>query len=240
MRALRNTTDNAKGKVVRLRLTAGVLRPLSMLLAAVLFAGLFGMVGCTSKDAKSEESASELAGAQASYDTGEFAQAEKSLRALLKESPDDLDVLRTLALALAAQGKNDEAIQTYVQIVEKDPKDHASLYRLALLERLSGAPKDAADHLRAALELKSKDPSYTDELARTLMSLGDYQQAATVWGSLLKDDELPAENRKTMLVLQGQAYQAAKDYTRAERAYSAALKIDPDDAALRDRVEAFQ
>ena len=128
---------------------------------------------------------------------------------------------------------------TYGKIVGLQPKDDASWYRMALLERVVGESGPSEQHLEKALSLKPGDPSYTDELARTKMALGEYQEAASLWGDLLAGDALSKEGRKSVLVLQGQAYQAAKDYARAKKAFAAALKLDPSDDALRARVASF-
>ena len=208
------------------------LMPLLLATAALLF-----VAGCSS--APSEDVSSGLAEAKKNYELGQFQEAEKALGTVLDESPENVEAMRVMALALAAQGKNDEAIAQYVALVKVDPNDDVSWYRMALLERIIGEPKKAVAHFEKALKVKQGDASYTDELARTEMSLGGYERAAALWGELLDDKDSSDESRKELLLLQGQAYQAAKDYRRARKAFKAALKLDPSDEALRDRVESF-
>ena len=199
---------------------------------------LVGVPACKSSSTGGRQ-ADRLSEAKKEYESGKFSQSEQVLAGVLKSSPDNVDALRTLALAQAAQGKNKEAIGTYGKIVGLQPKDDASWYRMALLERVVGESGPSEQHLEKALSLKPGDPSYTDELARTKMALGEYQEAASLWGDLLAGDALSKEGRKSVLVLQGQAYQAAKDYARAKKAFAAALKLDPSDDALRARVASF-
>jgi len=197
-------------------------------------------VACTSRTEKAQREASKIVVAKKSYDAGNFAEAEESLAAVLKDSPDDTKALELLALVQAAQGKNKEAITQYRTLVAKQPKDHASWYRMALLERVIGKAKESEAHLAKALVLKPGDRGYTDELARTKMGLGEYAEAAALWGGLAKAEGVDKEGRKELLVLQGQAYQAAKDYAKAKKAFKAAMKLDPKDEALKDRVASFK
>lgn len=210
-----------------------------LLIAVSLTAMLITATGCGSK--KNEQTTSnDFTAAKKAYDEGKFSEAEQSLNGAIKKSPDDVKSLELLALVEAAQGKNEEAIGRYRAIVTALPKDHASWYRMALLERVAGKPQDSKAHLEMALSLKPGDRGYTDELARTEMGLGEYESAAALWGSLLKSGDLESEGRKELLILQGQAFQSAKMYDKARAAFKAALKLDPNDKALRARVASFK
>jgi len=178
--------------------------------------------------------------AKKAYDAGNFGTSEESLSTVLREAPDNVDALRAMALAQAAQGKNEEAIAQYAKIVAALPNDHASWYRMALLERVVGDSANAKTHLEKALALVPDNAGYADELAQTEMSLGRYSAAAKIWGGLLKRDGLAREARKELLVLQGGAYQAAGEYARARKAFSSAVKLDPDDKDLRERVASIE
>ncbi|MDF1542195.1 MAG: tetratricopeptide repeat protein [Anaerosomatales bacterium] len=208
--------------------------------AAVSALILVGAAGCASGPEDEQARTTLKQAAREDYEAGRFAESEEALQEVLASAPDDVEAMQTLALAQAAQGKNEEALETYAEIVEETPEDHASWYRMALLERVVGSAKESADHLKTALELNPGDPSYTDELARTQMSLGRYEEAAALWGDLLEDADPSDESRKELFLLQGQAYQAAKDYGSAKQAFEAALELDPDDEALRARVDSFE
>jgi tetratricopeptide (TPR) repeat protein len=222
---------NIRDRAVRGSKIAGVF--------AVCAIMLIGTLGCSSS-AMSEREASQYEEAKAQYEKGQFADSEAKLLRLLERSPDNEAALQTLALAQAAQGKNEEAVTQYAALVKLDPKDHGSWYRMALLERVIGRADTSVEYLTRALAADPGNPSYTDELARTQMSLGQYAEAARGWGDLLKVKGLPKESRKELLVLQAQAYQAAKDYRAAEKAYAKALKLYPDDKDLKARVDSFQ
>lgn len=225
--------------VLRTASIAGAWRLLFVVALIALITVSAGASGCSPVQRR-ERGKALLADAKKDYETGRFAESEATLREVLEDSPEDVDALQTMALAQAAQGKNEDAIAQYRKVVELAPKDHASWYRMALLERIVGKPKDSAEHLQKALSQKPGDPSYTDELARTKMSLGEYEAAADLWGSLLTDATASKESKKELYVLQGQAYQSAKDFGNAKKAFVAALELDPNDKELQAKVESFE
>jgi len=185
------------------------------------------------------QSSPEVIDAQAAYDTGDFDGAEAALAKAVAENPDDLEARKLLALALAAQGKNDEAIQQYAAVIEADPSDHTTLYRMAMLERLVGATQDSLTHLEAAVELDD-NPSYKDELARTYMQVGRYAEAAELWGTLLEDETIDQEQRVLLLSLQAEAYSSARMYDEARDALEEAVFLAPNDEGLKARLDALE
>lgn len=208
--------------------------------AALLFALLLSGSGCTFFGPDPAEEEAKLKAAKIAYESGRFEEAAKKFREVIKRDPDDLEARRTYGLVLAALGDNPAAVEQYAVVVKRDPSDHASFYRMAVLERILSRPKDSEKHLQAALDLVPGNAGYVDELARTKMSLGEYQAAATLWGSLVDKPGRSKAQRKELLVLQGQAYQDAKDYKRAKRAFESALRLYPRDQALIARVESFK
>lgn len=172
------------------------------------------------------------------YNKGEFAEAETILAAVVADDPEDLEARRTLALALSAQGKNDEAIDQYRAMIEIDPDDHVTLYRMALLERLADSPEDAAEHLERALDLWSDD-SYADELAKTYMQLEEYAKAAETWGALAAAEGRAPESAAQLMGLQARALQMSGDTEAARLVLESALELAPDDAQLNAQLEGF-
>ena len=188
---------------------------------------------------KAASNSKSLAQAKQAYETGHFAQAEKQLAAIVVSSPDNTEALNTLALAQAAQGENPQAVVTYQKIVRLNPKDDIAWYRMAMINQVLGHPKDTADELKKALAVKPLEPTYTDALARTYMTTGDYAGAAKLWGGLLGDTSLKTPRKVELLVLQSQAYEAARDYGNAKKVLAEALKLDPGNAGVKARLAAF-
>jgi Flp pilus assembly protein TadD len=210
---------------------------LGILLAMAL---AISLVACGDEEATTEDVPVSLDEAQNAYESGDFEGAAADLEALVADNPEDLEVRRSLALALASQGDNEGAIEQYLAIVESDPIDHASFYRLALLERVIGLSLEAATHLESAVDLLPRDASYRDELARTYAQLGRYMDAAEQWGTVLADENLKDEGRVELLKLQAEAYVNAKEYDLAEQSLEAALMLAPNDEALKARLETFE
>jgi tetratricopeptide (TPR) repeat protein len=215
--------------------------PLVLLVLALMPLLLLG--GCTGAAKKGDSPTAEAGASRQSgideYNDGDFAGAELTLAAVVAENPDDAEARKTLALALAAQGKNVEAIEQYSKVVEAQPDDHVTLYRLALLERLAGKPNDALAHLQKAIELQ-QDDSYIDELARTYLQLGEYRKAADAWGTLVATEGRTPESTVGLLKLQAEALDLAGDADGAKAAVQRALEISPDDPDLQARLEALE
>ena len=222
---------------MRLRRPCSVGLSSRILLVAAVVVVFGSMVGCSILPFAEGRDSKALAQAQRDYEAGSFLESERELGDLLKRTSDNLEALRMLGSVLAAQGKNEQAVAAYRRIVAKQPADHVSWYRIALLERLMGRSKQSEAHLRQALLAKPGDSTYIDELARAKMTLGQSREAAALWGRLLKNGNLSNDSRRNLLVLQGQAYQAAREYARAEVAFSEASALDPGDGGLTARVE---
>lgn len=168
----------------------------------------------------------------------EYAELEEELRTVLDKNPDDIDARRSLAAVLAAQGKYDEAIREYTQITSEDPSDDEAFYQLAILERQTGLTEDALKHLQAAVDI-SPEATYLDDLARTSMQVGRYEDAIAAWKRLLEDDGLEPQRRAEILSALASAYQDAKMYEEAKAALQEAVALMPEDEELKARLEAM-
>jgi|GEM_PF-2950123 len=230
--ATRGTRTRRHGVMPRLLVWLGVI-------IAVIAIGVGIYFAVSNKADSPEASSEEVLDAQAAYDSGDFDGAEGALAQAVTDNPADLEARKLLALALAAQGKNAEAIEQYAAVVEADPEDHVTLYRMAMLERLTGETKNSLTHLEAAVELDD-NPSYRDELARTYMQVGKYAEAAQLWGTLLEDETIGQEQRVLLLSLQAEAYSSARMYDEAREALEEAVFLAPNDEGLKARLEALE
>ena len=181
-----------------------------------------------------------LSRARRAYEAGKFSESTAAFKKIVSRDPGNWQARSGLALALAAQGHNPEAIGQYQAIVAKNPRDDATLYRLAALERIIGEPKDSERHLQKALNLAPDNVSYLDEMARTKLALGQAGTAAKLWGSVLKKPGVSNESRRELLVLQAQAYEAAGEHPEAVNALRKALRLDPSDEVLQVRLQSFE
>jgi len=191
--------------------------------------------------AGSEESAATVTAgaAQEAYDSGDFEAAEVALRKLVEADGGDLESRKALALALAAQGKNAQALEQYAAIIAADPSDHATLYRTAVLERLLGKTPEAIEHFEAALSVNN-DPAYADELARTYMQAGRYADAVVKWQTVLDAGGLGEAGQAAIYAAMADAYEGDRDYDKAREALEHAVFLLPNDANLKVRLEGYQ
>jgi tetratricopeptide (TPR) repeat protein len=170
--------------------------------------------------------------------TEEYAALETELAAFLEKNPDDLDARRSLASVLSKQGKYEDAIREYNQVIDADATDHASLYEVGILQRQTGLIDDALKSLQAAVDITG-EAKYLDDFARTCMQVGRYEDAIAAWLRVLEDQGLEPQKRAETLGALSQAYQDAKKYDEAKAALQEAVALMPDDANLKARLEAM-
>jgi tetratricopeptide (TPR) repeat protein len=99
--------------------------------------------------------------------------------------PENLDAIRSLALALLADNQLDEAQKEFQQLIDADPEDVAALDRVAEIQRRQGKYTQALVTIRKAV---AKDPSsleagYTEGLL--LDVLGRYDEAAAIYEKMV-------------------------------------------------------
>lgn len=195
---------------------------------------LFLLVGCDKS--KAGESVTE---ARAAFESGDYARATEVLESVLENNPDNREARSIMGSVLTAKGENEAAISFYAESVKRNPKDHDSLYRMALIERLIGRSEDAVTHLEAAVEIEpSRD--YLDELARTYMQVGRFADAAAAWGRILDEKDAITDVRVNALRMQAEAYMAAKNYDAARVSLKEALKLAPNDKDINGKLEALK
>lgn len=172
------------------------------------------------------------------YDAGEYADSEAALAELVTEDPGDLEARKALAQALAAQGKNDEALEQYAAIVVEDPEDHESLYAMAVLERLLGDSVNAIKHLEAAVDV-TPEMAYLDDLALTYVQVGRYRDAVDCWEQVLATEQLDEVDQAELYAAMATAYEGMRDYNGARAALEHALALSPNDENLKARLQSM-
>jgi tetratricopeptide (TPR) repeat protein len=90
---------------------------------------------------------------------GAYANAVKEYRALLADTPDNLDAMSNLGLALYHTKDYVAAISTYREVIKRDSKNAIAYNNLGVVLEASGKRTDAVDSYRKALALK---PDYAE------------------------------------------------------------------------------
>lgn len=218
----------------------GLSRLWVLALAAALVVSLAGVIAWRlSSDRSDSRSSPSLQAAEAAYKEGRYSDAEQTLDDVLAAKPGDLAAKKLLAMTLAAQGKNEEAIAVFADVVKVDPQDHESLYRMAVLERLIGRTPDAIEHFEKAAALKA-DPVYADELARTYMQVGRYADAIAQWKTVVDAGGLKEADGAQVYAAMASAYEGLRDYESAIQALKKALALTPNDEGLKARLAALE
>ncbi len=127
----------------------------------------------------------------------------------------DPSALRSSALTLEQQGKNQEATEAWRSLSARFPGDPEPYAHLGLLEARQGHDLQAVPYYRKALALGPKLPSVELNLGLALFKGGDLKQAIEVLGPLHK--QLPPASpqaRQTTLLL-GMAHYGLAEYADA-------------------------
>jgi len=171
--------------------------------------------------------------------TGRLQDAVAQAEDLLKKNPDNLDARRMLGRIYTRmiggnpqEGKINEnflrqAIDQYVKITEKDPKDVESLVVLGRLYRVSNKSPEAEKAFTTALKLEPENEEALTGLASLYLDLGDTKAAIDKLKSVT--DKNPSE--RTLAAL-ARAYEDVQDYKSAADALKRAVGMAPDDDRL--------
>lgn len=224
-----DATNETNGRKRRRIVSVPVVVAIAVLIVLAVGTGVFFALNGPKGD---------LGAAKKALEAGDYAAAENEAAEVVAHAEDDIDARKVLADALVGQGKNDEAIKQYTQIVKAAPKDDEALYDLAILERQAGNPQDALKHLQTAADITGS-VEYLDEYARTCMQVSKFDEAIAAWRTVLESSELSPQVRADTLGALAQAYQDARRYDEARQALVEALTLLPDDPNLKARLESL-
>ncbi|NJL57343.1 tetratricopeptide repeat protein [bacterium] len=124
----------------------------------------------------------------AAQEAGNYAEAEAIWRKLLQIEPDEVAAevaaWNNLGLALAEQGKWDEAVTSYRRAIELDPNFAPAHSNLGNILRQQGKLEEAASHYRRAIEIEPTASRY-GYLGEVLSELGDIEERSPTISVLL-------------------------------------------------------
>lgn len=137
--------------------------------------------------------------------------------------PNDPRVVETLALAQEAVGETKQAVEALQRLAALRPGSVEPLAKLAALHARTGSAERAIETLRRAKKLAPENRQIDRDLVAMLLAQGKPDEA------LRQARELQTRAPKYAggYVLEGDVLLAQKKFADAERAYRAALKIEP-------------
>ncbi len=156
----------------------------------------------------------------------DFAGAERQCRKALELNPKNATVHSTLGVALARQGKLDEAIVHFTEAVHLNPSDVDAHYSLGQAMARQGNPDEAIRHFSAVLRLKPDHATAHGYLGSIMFAGGMLNEAAFHLSEAVRLDPNYADahyNISQVMFLQGK-------FDEAIGHLSQVIRLKPDDA----------
>jgi len=161
---------------------------------------------------------------------------------LLKQNPDNLDARRLLGRIYARligdpdQHKvNDEmvqrAIEQFLKVTEKDPKDVDSWLMLGRLESVNRNSVEAEKAFKKVLDLDASNEEALTGLARVYAEVGDTKNAI----EMLRQATSKNPNPRTLAAL-ATFYHNSHDFASAAEVWSQALQMDPENNRIKQQL----
>jgi DnaJ homolog subfamily C member 7 len=187
--------------------------------------------------------------ARALIENTRYGDALAILSVLCNEDSNNLSALHHRGVALYYSGNSSAAAQHFSQILRLDPDNKESMRFRKLLKKLDvtkakgndafkrGQYREAADHFSTALNLDPQNVDFNAQLycnrAAALQKVGEYKQAHSDCEKAirLKPDYLKA------FVRRGNCELNMESYEEAVRSFEAALRIEPRNRELRQKVQ---
>ncbi len=141
----------------------------SVLLVALLFAGT-GL-------AQTEDPRADYQQAVAQIKQGNWEAAIEPLQRVLKQTPDNIQVLNLLGVALSSSGRRAEANVQFRKVLAANPSFHSALKNMAVNEMLMGQTREAEGHFKELLQFAPDDPVAHLALADVAYGAKDYSSA---------------------------------------------------------------
>ncbi|HEY8255181.1 MAG TPA: tetratricopeptide repeat protein, partial [Rhizomicrobium sp.] len=162
--------------------------------------------------------------ALAHHRQGNLAEAERLYRAALKGDGRNAMLLYLLGVALAQQGRNNEALSVLSQSIASNPQMPDALFARAQLLLAAGRAADALADIERARPLAPANPAMLMAEGDVLSALGRFENALHAYDralALAPGNPLALNNRGNALRQLGRLAEALENYDRA-------LRLKPD------------
>ena len=150
-----------------------------------------------------------------------------------RKSPANARSRYNFGLALARQGRFDEATKEFQTTLNLNPQEAKAHLNLGLIYDRQNRPEEALRELQLALELEPNNARILYNLGVTLARWGRTEEAKKAFENTIKLNPYDASahnNLGVLLVQEGQMREAAKEF-------EAALQLDPEHASARRNLE---
>jgi tetratricopeptide (TPR) repeat protein len=156
---------------------------------------------------------------------GDNETAERAFRQALEQHPNSIELLNNLAISLARQEKNDEAISLYERALKLKPGDPVTRRNIGVAYFRAHRYKDAYPFLEY---FSNTTPSFQalDLTGLDLFALDRYREASAYLERAL---QLQPNDLPTLDML-GKAYWRANDYPNVTRVFTRIMAVNPNSA----------
>jgi tetratricopeptide (TPR) repeat protein len=167
--------------------------------------------------------------ALAALHAGRMAEAERMLRRLLRQQPENAEALHCLGIALHAQRQNTQALTFFERSLRLEPANSQAENNRATVLNALGRPAEALPSLDRALALKPDDPELHYNRGNTLMTLlRDEEALAEFDAALAQHSEFrqALQNKGIVLTRLGRPAEALATYEKLLALYPAGAPAD--------------
>jgi tetratricopeptide (TPR) repeat protein len=158
--------------------------------------------------------------------TSRFAESEPLLRARLEASPDDVGLRTALAAVLAGQGREDEALVIYADLLADSTLDQTELFNLGIQFFRAQRYAEAAESFRRLTEIQPSSRDAWFNYVNSLFAAEAWQPLAQAGGRLLELDPLGENARLVTARAQLEVGDRAGALTSMELADSAPVYLE--------------
>jgi predicted TPR repeat methyltransferase len=177
----------------------------------------------------------ELSGVLAAQ-KGETDDAREKLERALQAAPDRSSAHENLGNLHQLEGRLDEALAAYARAAELDPESASIQYNLGTVLGRTYRHEEAAAAYRRSLDLDQGRLSARYNLARSLMSLGIFDEAEEQLREVIRS----APEDPDGLMSLGELLGKQKRFSEAVELHRAAIELDPSKAWLEHFVSAYR
>ncbi|MBD8871571.1 tetratricopeptide repeat-containing sulfotransferase family protein [Rhodanobacter sp. DHB23] len=150
-------------------------------------------------------------------------EAERMLRARLKQAPTDVAAIRMFAEVAARLGRNEDALHLLERCLELAPGFGEARRNYALLLHRSNRPEQALAEIERLLAADPGDAGCRNLKAAVLCRVGDYEPAIRIYAELAES----YPDTPKLWVSYGHALKTAGHLERAIAAYRRSLELKP-------------
>jgi tetratricopeptide (TPR) repeat protein len=156
----------------------------------------------------------------------DFVGAEGRCREALELNPQNAAVHSALGVALARQGKVDEAVKHFTEAIRLNPRDIDAHYSLGQAAARLGKSDEAIQHFTNVLHLKPDHPQALGYLGSLKLAGGNFQEAAVLLSEAVRLDPNYADAYYSL----GQLMYRQNQLDAAISSWTRVVELKPDDA----------